>query len=69
MSNQAGNELQGLDLNMDCEILLQEENSAPIEIPITYDDTNIILHFSICIISVIVIIYLILKLRKNNQIE
>ena len=64
---EAGNELEDLEYNMDWNILVQEENGKLINVPNTYDDTNIILYIIICALSFIAMIYSIKKLKDRKE--
>lgn len=45
----------------------EADNDNLIEVPYTYDNSNIILYILICIISFIIMIYSIIKLRKESK--
>lgn len=63
---EAGNELQDLEYNLEWNILVQEENGEIIDVPNTYDSTNISLYIAIIIISFIIMIYTIRKIYENK---
>ena len=66
---EAGNELDDLKYGMDWNILIQEENGELIDVPNTYDDTNILLYIIVCILSILVMFYSIRQLfilKKDN---
>ena len=64
---EAGNEIEGLQQKMSWKILVQEENDELIEVPQTYDNSNLILYIIIMIISFVIIIYCIFFLIKNRK--
>ena len=64
---EAGNEISDFKYNMEWNILIQEENGKLIDVPNTYDDTNITLYISICILSILVMIYSIIKLKNEKE--
>ena len=64
---ETGNEIEGLESNIEWNILIQEENGEIYNIPNTYDDSNIPLYISIIIISLILLIYSSIELRKMKK--
>jgi len=60
---EVGNEIEGLKHNMDWNILIQEEGGQLIDIPNTFDDTNIVLYVIVCFLSILIMGYSIKKLR------
>ena len=61
---EAGNEIEDQVYSMDWNILIQEEDSELINVPNTYDNTNIVLYFCMFFISVFVMIGAIIKIRN-----
>ena len=62
---EAGNEIDDLTFNMDWNILVQEEDDKIIDVPNTYDDSNIVLYIIICAISFIILIFSSRKIAKE----
>ena len=68
VSKESSNEIENIKQNMKWKILIQEnDNSDLIEVPYTYDNSNIILYVIICVVSLIVLICSIIALRKINK--
>ena len=68
VSKESSNEIENIKQNMKWKILIQEnDNSDLIEVPYTYDNSNIILYVIICVVSLIVLICSIIVLRKINK--
>ena len=63
---EVGNEIENLKYNMDWKLLIQEENEELLEVPQTYDDSNIIIYFIIAIVALCCMIYSILILSKSK---
>lgn len=64
---EVGNEIQDLNYNLKCKILVQEENGDLIEIPNTYDNSNINIYIIMCVISIFGIIYSTYGLLKKRD--
>lgn len=64
---EAGNELEDIREDMIWEILIQEEDGNRIVLPNTYDDTNIVLYSIILIVSMVIMIYSIIQLKKIKK--
>lgn len=64
---EVGNDIQGLQQEISWRIFVQEENSELVEVPKTYDSSNLLFYIIIMIISFIIIIYCVVSLRKNKN--
>ncbi len=54
---EVGSQIEGVQQNTIWNILIQEQNGELIEVPQTYDNSNILLYFIIIIICLIIMIY------------
>ena len=58
-----GNDIQDLREELNWELLIQEENGNLVSLPNTYDDSNIVLYIIILILSILVTIYSIIRIK------
>lgn len=63
---ETGNEIQDLKLNLKLNFII-EENGEQIEVPSTYDDSNIIINLFVMIISLITLLIMLFKVKKENS--
>lgn len=66
ISKETGNEIQDLKLNLKLNFII-EENGEQIEVPSTYDDSNIIINLFVMIISLITLLIMLFKVKKENS--
>lgn len=72
LPKEVGNEIANVNKAFQWNMLVQEENGELLEVPQTYDDSNIIIYFIIFALSLVAILYSIAVLihhKEKNKIE
>jgi len=67
LSENAGNEISDLVYNIEWEFFIQENGEEILDVPQTFDSTNIYPHVISCIISLFIMLILICLLLKNKN--
>jgi len=67
LPKELGNEIEDLEYNIDWNILVQEESGDLLEVPQTYDNSNIIIYIILCIVSIIAMLYSMIILIKTRN--